>query len=526
MTDTQLESHATARRDRGLETGTAPHRDAVLAIVLASYLMIVLDISIVITAFPKIHYSFGFSTTGLSWVQNAYTLAFGGLLLLGARAGDLLGRRRIFIAGIVLFTLASLAVGLAEDPAWMINARALQGAGAALVAPSTLALLTAHFPEGRERTRAIGWYGATAGIGASLGLVLGGVLTSWVSWRVGFFINVPLGIAMVLAAPRVLAETPRRPGRFDLPGALTSTLGMVALVYGIVRAADAGWTDPVSVAAVTAGVVQLAGFVVIERRAAQPIMPLRLFASRERVGAYTARLCFLGGMLGFWFYLTQYLQGVLGYSPVAAGLAFLPTTIVNFAAALAVPRLTARLGSARLLAGALLAAVIGLAWLGRVSADSSYLTGVALPMALIGLGQGGALAPLTSAAIADVDPADAGAASGVINVAHQLGGSLGLGVLVTVFAATNSSGLDPRALLAHRIGTTLTASAAMLALALGAALVLITGHRGPEFHGRTQKLIFPRDAGVLSAAASPTTPRRRPGVGPATVRGYPIHRPR
>ena len=213
-----------------------------LAIILASYLMIVLDLSIVISALPRIDASLGFSASSLSWVQNAYTLAFGGLLLLGARAGDILGRRRMFVIGIALFTAASFAAGIAQTASWLLVARAVQGVGAAIAAPSTLALLTSTFREGPERTRAISYYAAVAGGGGSVGLVLGGILTSWVSWRAGLFINVPLGLALIWAAPRYLPETPRNAGRFDLGGALSSTLGMTSLVYGFVRAADAGWT--------------------------------------------------------------------------------------------------------------------------------------------------------------------------------------------------------------------------------------------------------------------------------------------
>jgi MFS family permease len=223
---------------------TASHPTAVLTIILVSYLMMVLDISIVITALPKIHDGLGFSATGLSWVQNAYTLAFGGLLLLGARAGDILGRRRMFVAGIALFTAASLAIGLSQSPAWLIGARALQGVGAAVLAPSTLALLSTNFAEGPQRTRAVAYYGAVAGVGASIGLVLGGVLADLLSWRVGFFINLPIGIALMLAARHCLTETDRRAGELDLAGALSSTFGMTMLVYGIVRSAVAGWSDP------------------------------------------------------------------------------------------------------------------------------------------------------------------------------------------------------------------------------------------------------------------------------------------
>jgi EmrB/QacA subfamily drug resistance transporter len=445
----------------------------VLAIILASYLMIVLDISIVITALPKIQADLHFSPTALSWVQTAYTLFFGGLLLLGARAGDILGRRRMFIAGLALFTAASLAITLAQSSGWLLAARAVQGIGAAILAPSTLALLSTNFAEGSERTRAVAYYGAVAGIGASLGLVLGGLLTDWISWRAGFFINVPIGIAMMLAAPRYLAETEPRPGQLDVAGALSSTFGMSALVYGIVRSATAGWSDPITLAALAGGIALLVLLVFNEGRAKQPIMPLRLFASRERSGAYAARILFLGAMMGFWFFLTQYLQRVLGFSPLAAGFAFLPMTVANFAVAVAVPRLTHRFGNAHLLAAGLATTLVGMVWLSRLSADTSYLIGIALPMLLIGAGQGATLSPLTTAGIAGVAPEDAGAASGVVNVAHQLGGSLGLGVLVVVFAAAGSAALDTRATLAHRIAVSLTGGSAMLALALVLVVALI-----------------------------------------------------
>jgi EmrB/QacA subfamily drug resistance transporter len=458
------------------------NRTAVLAIVLVSYLMIVLDISIVITALPKIQHGLDFSPTGLSWVQNAYTLAFGGLLLLGARAGDILGRRRMFSIGLAIFTVASFAVGLATSAAWLIAARAIQGVGAAILAPATLTLLTTHFPEGKERTRALAWYAAVAGVGASVGLVLGGVVADWLSWRVGFYINVPIGIALLAGARRYLVESARRSGKFDLAGALSSSLGMTALVYGLVCSATAGWRDPMTIAALAAGVVLLAFLVFNEWRVAQPIMPLRLFASRERAGAYAARVLYLGAMMGFWFFTTQFLQDVLGFSPVAAGAAFLPTTLPNFAVALTVPTLTRRFGNARLLAGSLALTLIGMAWLSRLSADSAYLTGVALPMILIGVGQGGTLAPLTAAGVAGVAAEDAGAASGVVSVAHQLGGSLGLGILVVVFAAAGSGPLagvlDVQDLLAQRVARALAAGTVMLALALGLVYALIVrGHR-------------------------------------------------
>jgi EmrB/QacA subfamily drug resistance transporter len=454
-----------------------PKSTRLLAIILVSYLMIVLDVAIVITALPKIHHALGFSSTGLSWVQNAYTLAFGGLLLLGARAGDVLGRRRMFVIGIALFTTASLAGGLAQSAAWLLTARALQGAGAAIAAPSTLALLTTSFPEGPERTRAVAYYGAVAGGGGSVGLVLGGVLTDWLSWRWGLFINVPIGIGLILAAPRYLPETERRTGRFDLAGAATSTLGMTAIVYGIVRSATAGWSNDLSVASLVAGVVLLALFALNERHAEQPITPLRLFASRERTGAYLARILFVGAMFGMFFFLTQFLQGVSGYSPLKAGVAFLPLTLVMFSMVLVVPRLAQRLGNARLLAGGVITALIGMTWLSQLSPGTPYITGIAIPMVILGIGAGAAFTPLTASGVAGVAPEDAGAASGLVNVAHQLGGSLGLGVLVTVFASATSNEPDARDILAHRIATSLTAGAVMLALALVVIVTLIRPRR-------------------------------------------------
>ena len=459
-------------------SGPSVHRTAVLVIVLASYLMIVLDVSIVITALPTIRQDLGFSATDLSWVQNAYTLAFGGLLLLGARAGDILGRRRMFVIGVGFFALASFAVGVAPSASWLVAARGLQGVGAAILAPSTLSLLSTTFREGPERTRAVAYYGAVAGIGASFGMVLGGVVTSWISWRVAFFINVPIGIALLLAGRHYLAETERRPGRLDVAGGLSSTLGMTALVYGMVRSTSAGWSDRLTIAAIAFGIVLLVLFALNEWRAPQPIMPLRLFANRVRAGAYGSRILFLGAMLGFWFFITQFLQIVYRYSAIEAGLAFLPMTVVNFGVALAVPRLTYRLGNGRVLAIGAFVTLIGMAWLSRLSADAPYLTAVALPMVLIGAGQGAALGPLTAAGIAEVAPEDAGAASGVVNVAHQLGGSVGLAFLVAVFAAAaGTASLSPNAQLAHRVAISLTAGTAMLALAFVLVILLIApGH--------------------------------------------------
>src|ERR1700728_926756 len=249
------------------EPNSARNPVVVLGIILTTYLMIILDATIVITALPDIHRALHFSPTGLSWVQNAYTLTFGGLLLLGARAGDILGRRRVFVAGIALFTLASFMGGLAQSASWLLAARAVQGLGAAIAAPSTLALLQVSFREGPERTRAVGAYSAVAGGGGSIGPVLGGMLTTWISWRWGLFINVPIGIVLICLAPRYLPETERRPGRFHLRGAATSTLGMATLVSGFVRAGGSGWSDSLTIASFIASGLLLAAFVIPEKRA-------------------------------------------------------------------------------------------------------------------------------------------------------------------------------------------------------------------------------------------------------------------
>ncbi|GAA4471834.1 MFS transporter [Rhodococcus olei] len=445
-----------------------PGSSAVLAIILIAYFMVILDASVVITGLPRIRADLELSTGALAWVQDAYLLAFGGGLLLGARAGDLLGRRRMFALGLVVFTLASAGVGLAPSGPWLVGARAVQGVGAAVLAPSTLALLTAGFPEGPARTRATSLYGAVAGIGAGVGLVVGGLLADLVSWRAGFLVNLPVGAAMLVAGRRALPETPRVRGQLDLPGALLATLGPTALVYGLIRAGESGWSDTGGVVGLGLGVGLLAALVAVERSAAQPIVPLRLFASRERSGAYLVRMLFLGAMMSFFLFTSQYLQDERSFSALAAGLAYLPMTVVNFVVALTVPRLRRHVSGPTLLVAGLVLAVAGMGWLGTIDPGTSYLAGVALPMVLIGAGQGLAFGPLTASGIARVDPADAGAASGVLNSVHQLGGALGIGL---VLAATGSY---PAAMLV---------AAALLTTALGAAVGFVV--RGAATSPRT-----------------------------------------
>ena len=428
---------ATPAPRRGLRS--RGHPGLVLTLILSVQLMVVLDATIVNIALPDIRTALHFSPASLSWVINAYTLSFGGLLLLGARAGDILGRRRTFLAGITLFTAASLLGGFAASSGELLVARAAQGVGAALASPSALALLMTMFPQGRERTRAIGLYTAVSIGGSAVGLIAGGMLTQWVSWRWVLFVNVPIGVAVVALSRLVLPETPRRSGRFDLTGALTSTIGMAALVYGFVHAGTNGWTNPPTITSFAVGVVLLGAFVGTELRASSPITPLRLFADRNRSTSYVARLLLVAGMMGMFFFLTQFLQNLLGYSPLKTGLAFLPLTAMLFlASTLGARVLMERVSSRALIAGGITLSTGGLLWLTQLSETSNYLS-VLGPLVLFGIGNGTAFVPLTTAALDGVAPEDAGAASGLVNVMQQLGGSLGLSVLVTVFGTASSN---------------------------------------------------------------------------------------
>lgn len=448
-----------------MNTATAPARTPLLVIILLSYFMILLDNSIVFTGVPQIAGELGLGPVGISWVQNAYTLVFGGLLLLGSRAGDLLGQRRVFVAGLVVFSVASLLVGAAQSEAWIIAARALQGVGAAIVAPISLSLITAHFPVGPERTRAVAAYGTTAGLGASLGLLVGGALAQWVSWRAGYLINVPIGAVMIVAALRVIPGSMPRSGRFDLLGAVCSTLGMGGVILGIADAAESGWASWTCWVPAVTGAALLAVFVRHERRAEQPILPLRLFASAQRSGAAVARLLFAGTMIAFFLFTTQWFQGVYGFTPLQAGLGFLPMTVVQFGASFLVPRLVGRWGHARVLGVGVGLVFLGMVWMAFLTPGSPWLWGMAAPMAVIGLGQGLAFGPLTASGVAGAGPSDAGAASGLVNTSHQLGSTLGVALLTAVSAGA--------ATLPQRITTAYTAGAGLLALAVLAVVVLV-----------------------------------------------------
>jgi EmrB/QacA subfamily drug resistance transporter len=409
------------------------HPNIALAVILTVQLMLVLDVTVVNIALPRIQEVLHFSQGNLSWVLNAYLLTFGGLLLLGGRMGDLFGRKRLFIGGVALFALASLAGGLATSAGWLVATRAAQGIGAALAAPSALALLMISFPEGPRRNRALSYFTAVSSAGGSIGLILGGMLTAWVSWRWVLFINVPIAIAVVALAVRFIAGTTRQRGRLDLAGALTSTLGMGALVYAFIRAGTNGWNDAGTRWSIALAAAVLAVFVLIETRRDQPVMPLHLLASRGRVSAFVSVICTVAAMYGGFFFLTQFLQRVLGFSPVETGIAFLPMTLSIFAISRIVPRLIPSLGPRRILIGGAALVALATLWFTQISISSHYAPTIVVPMILLGLGVGSSFLPLSIIVLSGVPAREAGAASGLLQTMQQVGGALGLSILVTAF---------------------------------------------------------------------------------------------
>jgi EmrB/QacA subfamily drug resistance transporter len=413
------------------------HLGLALIVIATAQLMVVLDATIVNVALPDIQKALGFSGSGLEWVVNAYALTFGGFLLLGGRAGDLLGRRRIFIFGILLFTAASLLGGFATSQAWLLGARALQGIGGAITAPTALSLVTTTFPEGRPRNRAMAVYSAMSVAGGAVGLIAGGVLTTYLSWRWVLFVNVPIGIVVALAAPRVLAESQRRRGRFDLPGAITGTAGLALLVYGLSNAAtspngQSHWGDTKVVASLVAAVVLLVAFVVIERRSRHALLPMRVLADRNRSGAYLMMLTLGTALFGMFFFLTLFVQNVWGYSPLKTGIAYLPIMAAVMVMAGVSAQLVPRIGPRPLLLTGSLTASAGMFWLSQVHETSSYAAGLLGPMLVTAVGMGVLFMPITLIALSRVKDEDAGVASSLINTGQQVGGSIGLAVLGTV----------------------------------------------------------------------------------------------
>ena len=408
-----------------------------LIVIATAQLMVVLDSAIVNVALPHIQRALGFSGSGLEWVVTAYAVTFGGLLLLGGRSGDLLGRRRIFIAGLLLFSLASLFGGFATSEAWLLIARAAQGVGGAMIAPTALALITTTFPEGAQRNRAMGVYAAMSGGGAAVGLIAGGLLTTYLSWRWVMFVNVPIGIVTAILAGYVLSESTRRRGRFDLPGAITSTAGVALLVYGLSNAStdQAGvshWTDAKVIVSLAAAVVLLVTFALIESRSRHALMPLRILENRSRTGAYVVMLCLATAMFGIFFFLTIFVQEVLGYSALRSGVAFLPFAGTVVLMSGVASQLISRVGARPFMVAGASITALGMYWFSHLTVHSQYVSGLLGPMLVTSVGLGMLFVPLSLVALNKVRGEDSGVASSLLNTGQQVGGAIGLAALGTV----------------------------------------------------------------------------------------------
>ena len=422
-----------------------PHLRATLILGCLAQFMVILDVSVVNVALPSIKHALDFSESGLQWVVNAYTVTFAGFLLLGGRAADLLGRRRVFVIGLVLFALASLAGGLTDSRALLIIARLVQGLGGAVIAPASLSILTSTFTEPKERHRAIGIWGAMGGAGGAAGVLLGGIITQALSWRWILFINVPIGLIAAFCAQEMLLEGRNQNAtrNFDLMGALSATVGLSLLVFGIVRTDTSGWGDTTTLLTIGIGVALLALFLLIEGRFAKaPLMPLRLFRSRQLSAANLVVLLVGAATFGMWFFFSLYLQQVLGYSPIKTGVIFLPMTILLIIGSTIASRITLRVGIKRLMIPGMVTLSLGLALFTRLGVHADYL-GVMLPASyLASFGMPFAFIPGTIAATSGVKPQEAGLASAVANTARLFGGALGLAVVATVASSHSRSELQ------------------------------------------------------------------------------------
>jgi EmrB/QacA subfamily drug resistance transporter len=414
---------------------TPREKNLALLLLAMTQFVIVIDASIVNVALPSIGAALHFSRDNLSWVVNAYTLTFGGFLLLGGRLADLLGRRKMFMIGLVLFSLASLAGGLAQSEAWLIVARAVQGLGAAIVSPAALSIITTTFAEGHERNRALGVWGAVAGAGGAAGVLLGGVLTSGLSWRWVLFVNVPIGLIAATLAPRILLESHADDGTegFDIPGAVTVTAGLALLVYAVVDAVNVGWGSTGTLLRLAGAAVLLIAFVLIELRTRHPLLPFSIFRLRTLRGADIVGLLIGMSLFSMFFFISLYLQDVLHYSPIKAGVSYLPLAIGIILSAGAASVLVTRVGFKPTLIAGLLMIAGALLWFSRVPAPGgTYLANVVGPSVLAAFGLGFSFVPVTIAAVTGTKPHEAGLASGLINTSQQVGGALGLAILATV----------------------------------------------------------------------------------------------
>jgi EmrB/QacA subfamily drug resistance transporter len=458
-----------------------------LALLAMTQFVIVLDASIVNVALPSIGRDLHFSQDDLSWVVNAYTLTFGGFLLLGGRLADLIGRRRMFIGGLVVFSAASLAGGLAQSDIWLIAARAVQGLGAAIISPAALALVTTMFAEGTERNRALGVWGAVAGSGGAAGVLLGGMLTEWAGWEWVLFVNVPITLVAAVLAPRLLPESrDDRPRVFDLAGAVSVTAGLALLVYALVDANQAGWGSTQTIGLGALAVALLAAFVVVERRTSHPLVPFAIFRNRTLRGADIVGLLIGMALFAMFFFMSLYLQQVLGYEPLKAGVAYLPLAFMIILSAGVASQLVTRIGFKRTLIAGLLLITGALVWLSQVSAPGgSYVGDILFPSLLVGVGLGLAFVPVTIAAVSGTRPDEAGLASGLINTAQQIGGALGLAVLVAVANGRTSdvvaSGVrDPRVALTEGFQDAFLVGAGFALLAALLAATLISSRASRE----------------------------------------------
>jgi EmrB/QacA subfamily drug resistance transporter len=421
---------------------TTKSRWLALVIVCLGYLMIVLDVTIVGVALPSIREDLGFSESSLAWVANAYLLTFGGFLLLAGRLGDLFGHRRLFLIGIVLFTLASLACGLATSQAVLVGARAVQGLAGAVVSAVALSLIVTLFTEPAERAKAMGVFGFVAAGGGSIGVLLGGILTDTLNWHWIFLVNVPIGIAVVVLAGLVLPGTHVAPAsrRLDLAGALTVTGSLMLAVYAIVNGNEVGWTSPRTLGLLAAAGGLLVSFLAIERNVSAPLVPLGLFRLRNVSTSNVVGVLWAAAMFAWFFLSALYLQLVLGYSPLQVGLAFLPANLIMAVFSLGLSaKLVLRFGIRTPLATGLLLAAAGLALFARAPVDGVFLVDVLPSMILLGLGAGMALNPLLLAAMSDVEPSEAGLASGVVNTSFMMGGALGLAILASLAASRSET---------------------------------------------------------------------------------------
>ncbi len=466
--------------------GLDPRRWGILAVVIVAQLMVVLDASIVTIALPSAQRSLHISVANRQWVITAYTIAFGGLLLLGGRIADFGGRKRMLIIGLLGFATASALGGLAANQAMLFAARALQGAFAALMAPAALSILTNTFrADPRERAKAFGAYGAVSGAGGAIGVLAGGVLTEYASWRWCLLVNVPIAILAAVAALRVVPES-RSSGTtsYDLPGAVLSTAGLVCLVYGFTKADSDGWGAPVTVALLVAAGILLLGFIVAETRSTHPLLPLRVVEDRNRGGAFLASLLTGAGLFAMFVFLSYYLQGVLHYSALKAGVAFLPFAGGVVLAAAASTAIVPRIGPRLPMAVGLLLAAVGLAWLTGIGVHTSYWTHVLPQEILMSVGLGLAFPALSSTALTKVQEHDSGVASALVNTTQQIGGSLGTSLLNTI-AATATAGYiaahghaASQAGIVHGFAVAFAVGAVLLALAAIISFVFVTVRRG------------------------------------------------